>query len=109
MKNGRLGQFHRIVGGREVEYAGKYPWMAVLLTTKDNRFTQYYHATPGASFCGGTLVASKYVISAAHCMFLSCARGQVCSFQGMKLQPEEFQVIEVDCIVLDGITEGWTG
>ena len=25
----------------------------------------------GASqFCGGTLVASKYVISAAHCMFL---------------------------------------
>ena len=23
----------------------------------------------GSSFCGGTLVASKYVISAAHCMF----------------------------------------
>ena len=24
----------------------------------------------GGQFCGGTLVASKYVISAAHCMFL---------------------------------------
>ena len=23
----------------------------------------------GGQFCGGTLVASKYVISAAHCMF----------------------------------------
>ena len=24
----------------------------------------------GGQFCGGTLVASKYVISAAHCMFM---------------------------------------
>ena len=25
--------------------------------------------TGSSQFCGGTLVASKYVISAAHCMF----------------------------------------
>ena len=27
------------------------------------------NSTTGGHFCGGTLVASKYVISAAHCMF----------------------------------------
>ena len=26
-------------------------------------------SSSGGQFCGGTLVASKYVISAAHCMF----------------------------------------
>ena len=36
----------------------KYPWMAALVDS-----------TGGVQFCAGTLVASKYVISAAHCMF----------------------------------------
>ena len=35
----------------------KYPWMAAIVDSQ------------GAQICGGTLVASKYVISAAHCMF----------------------------------------
>ena len=30
----------------------------------------------GGQFCGGTLVASKYVISAAHCMFADQAETQ---------------------------------
>ena len=29
----------------------------------------------GGQFCGGTLVASKYVISAAHCMFIMDQEG----------------------------------
>merc|ERR1719510_1095439 len=45
----------RIVGGTEVNPVNKYPWMAALVRG-------------GGQFCGGTLVASKYVISAAHCM-----------------------------------------
>ena len=36
----------------------KYPWMVALVSSS------------GSQFCGGTLVASKYVVTAAHCMFL---------------------------------------
>ena len=35
----------------------KYPWMVALVSSL------------GDHFCGGTLVASKYVVTAAHCMF----------------------------------------
>lgn len=35
----------------------KYPWMVALVGSN------------GGFICGGTLVASKYVVSAAHCMF----------------------------------------
>ena len=40
----------------------KYPWLVRITTTTrpDGRFGHY---------CGGTLIASKYVISAAHCMY----------------------------------------
>merc|ERR1719195_2147316 len=47
----------RIVGGTEVDPKNKYPWMAALVDSNGNQF------------CGGTLVASKYVVTAAHCMF----------------------------------------
>ena len=40
----------------------KYPWIVALIYTADDKH-----------FCGGTLVASKYVISAAHCMWLNWA------------------------------------
>jgi len=48
----------RIVGGTEVNPVNKYPWMAAIM-----------NGAGTAQFCGGTLVASKYVITAAHCMF----------------------------------------
>ena len=41
----------------------KYPWMALIWI--------YSHGK--RYLCGGTLVASKYVISAAHCMFSGAA------------------------------------
>jgi len=48
----------RIVGGTEVDPKNKYPWMVALMD-----------GTGSSQFCGGTLVASKYVVTAAHCMF----------------------------------------
>jgi len=48
----------RIVGGTEVSPVNKYPWMAAIMD-----------GSGSSQFCGGTLVASKYVITAAHCMF----------------------------------------
>merc|ERR1712142_235598 len=46
----------RIVGGKETEI-NEFPWMAAL-------------KRGGQFFCGGTLVASQWVLSASHCMYL---------------------------------------
>ena len=40
----------------------KYPWMV--------------YVRPGNFICGGTLVASKYVVTAAHCLFFDQAGTQ---------------------------------
>ena len=50
----------RIVGGTEVSPPGKYPFMVALLSNPG-----------GTQFCGGSLIAPKYVLSAAHCFSAS--------------------------------------
>jgi len=40
----------------------------------------------GGQFCGGTLVASKYVISAAHCMFMDNALTQARPLSELKIR-----------------------
>ena len=52
---------HRVVGGVDSEI-NEYPWMA-LLRLKSQANQDF--------FCGGTLVSSKWVITAAHCIFSS--------------------------------------
>merc|ERR1719384_664687 len=61
----------RIVGGSEVKPKNKYPWMVALVDTN----------TTDGQFCGGTLVASKYIITAAHCMFKNGAALASSAFQ----------------------------
>ena len=47
----------RIVGGQEVDYPGKYPWI-VFMTVNIN------HAK---LLCGGSLITDRHVLSAGHC------------------------------------------
>jgi secreted trypsin-like serine protease len=49
---------YEIVGGVKVENKKKYPWMTALIRRKDN-----------FQFCGGSLIAPEWVISAGHCLF----------------------------------------
>ena len=54
----------------------KYPWIVALILKSDD-----------SHFCGGTLVASKYIISAAHCMWFDFA-------QTTLLKKNQFQVLK---------------
>ncbi|XP_065225645.1 trypsin-1-like isoform X2 [Planococcus citri] len=45
----------RIVGGSTVKYVNQYPWIAQL----------HYK---GKFYCGGSLINSKYILTAAHCV-----------------------------------------
>ena len=53
---GRINKPTKIVGGQESE-ENEYPWMAAISDPQESQF------------CGGTLIASQWVLTAAHCMF----------------------------------------
>jgi len=53
----------KIVGGDNSE-SGKYPWMVALWDRTDTSMTQWESV-----HCGGTLIASGWVVTAAHCMW----------------------------------------
>nr|XP_039267225.1 complement factor D-like [Styela clava] len=51
----------RVTGGSNVK-RGEYPWQALILIKKKNQ------ATGTLTLCGGTLISTKWVITAAHCV-----------------------------------------
>ncbi|MCU7862607.1 MAG: serine protease [Candidatus Thiodiazotropha sp. (ex Lucinoma borealis)] len=53
-RNGSI--IHRIIGGTPAQ-AEAYPWMTALLSKSDNQ-----------QFCGGSLIADRWVLTAAHCV-----------------------------------------
>ncbi|XP_037632725.1 elastase-1-like [Sebastes umbrosus] len=52
----------RVVGGEEVRYSSSWPWQVSL---------QYYSAGSYHHFCGGTLIRTGWVMTAAHCVYSS--------------------------------------
>ena len=46
----------RIVGGQEVSPAGKYSFIASI------------QDTTGFHFCGGSIIARRFILTAAHCL-----------------------------------------
>lgn len=59
-ERGIIGKITRVIGGDEAK-PHSFPWAAALLTRSG------YH------FCGGSLIAENYVLTAAHCVCVSHA------------------------------------
>ena len=55
----------------------KYPWIVALILKSDD-----------SHFCGGTLVASKYIVTAAHCMWADYEKTTL-------LKKNQFQVLKI--------------
>ncbi|XP_076061281.1 trypsin-1-like [Oratosquilla oratoria] len=53
---GKVNRVNRIVGGTATE-VNEYPWQVGLLPSSGTR-----------PFCGGTIINSKYIVTAAHCV-----------------------------------------
>ena len=49
----------RVVGGQDTEI-NEYPWMALM---------RLKHQADSGFFCGGTLINSRWVLTAQHCIF----------------------------------------
>ncbi|KAF0691230.1 Aste57867_17506 [Aphanomyces stellatus] len=65
VKHGAVNDHQRVIGGTPAE-TGLYPWMVGVRFKAD-----------GDAFCGGSLIAPNYVLTAAHCVYFRHAAPSV--------------------------------
>src|SRR5688572_17466113 len=66
---------NRIVGGSPAANA-EFPWQAALLLDDDGNDTP-------EGLCGGTLIAARYIVTAAHCLEGGVLTGTSCAAVGV--------------------------
>ncbi|XP_028027105.1 phenoloxidase-activating factor 3-like isoform X2 [Bombyx mandarina] len=83
----------RLTGGTETELY-QYPWTALLKTT-------FNYGTHKAAFnCGGSLISSRYVLTAGHCVF--DPNGTIANVE-VHLAEYDKQSFPVDCKMVLGV------
>jgi len=83
---GQKGTANRIVGGEATE-ANEYPWQVALVSSNGRR-----------PFCGGTLISSQHVLTAAHCTAGSSASNIAVLVGEHRIDDNSFSRVPVSAI-----------